>query len=45
VMINGTVNLVGDRNPLPVTCTITTEIRDIGTTKLNVPAPVRVKLG
>jgi hypothetical protein len=45
VMITATVNVVGDRNPLPVTCTITTEIHDIGTTRLNVPQAVRLKLG
>lgn len=45
VHINGTVNLVGDRNALPINCTISTEIQNIGNTRLNVPAAVRVKLG
>jgi hypothetical protein len=45
VQITGTVNLVGDRTALPVNWTITTEVHDIGTTRLNVPAAVRLKLG
>lgn len=45
VLITGTVNLPGDKAALPVNWTIRTEIHDIGTTRLNVPAAVRVKLG
>ena len=45
VLINGTVNLPGDKAVLPVNWTIRTEIHDIGTTRLNVPAAVRAKLG
>lgn len=45
VLINGTVNLPGDKAALPVNWTIRTEIHDIGTTRLNVPAAVRAKLG
>jgi hypothetical protein len=44
VQITATVNLPGDRNQLPVSWTISTEITDIGTTRLTVPAAVRAKL-
>ncbi len=45
IVITGTVNLPGDRNPLPVNWTIRTEIHSIGTTRVTVPTAVRAKLG